>query len=65
MRSHLLPLGSRSQSSPPRHREGRADAHHHVGVIDRLAIGADAGEGDRLVAEIIGKALDHLWVGPI
>jgi hypothetical protein len=34
-------------------------------VIDRLAIGADASESDRVIAEILGKALDHLRVGPI
>ena len=65
--SARAPVAARlcSESSPANHRKGRADAHHHVGMIDRLTIGADAGESDRLVAEILGKALDHLWIGPI
>src|SRR5260370_38315667 len=64
-RSHLLPLGFVRYHVQTNHREGRSDAHHHVGVIDRLAIRADAGEDDWLVAEGIGKALDHLGVGAV
>jgi hypothetical protein len=60
-----LPLGFVRNHLQTNHREVRSDAHHHVRVIDRLIIGADAGERDRLIAEIIGKALDHLRIGPI
>ena len=61
----MLPLGLVPNHLQTNHREGCADTHHHVRVIDRLAIGTDAGEGDRLVAKIIGKALDHLWIRTI
>src|SRR4029453_15496080 len=64
-RSHLLPLGFVPNRLQTNQRERSSDAHHYVGVIDWLAIRADAREGDRLVTKILGKAADHLRVGAI
>jgi hypothetical protein len=61
----LLPLGFVQNHLQTNQRERSSDAQHYVGVIDWPAIGADAGEGNRLITEILRKAVDNLQVGAI
>src|SRR5207247_5986514 len=62
MRAHLFPFALVGNHAQPDHRELRSDTHHHIGMVDRLAIETDAGEGDWLVAEIVGETANYLQV---
>src|SRR5437868_667964 len=58
----LLLVGNRMQTNED---EFAADAHHDIGMVNRLAVRADAGKYHWLITKIVGKTSDQLRIGPV